>query len=515
MFGTIDTTQTTGVGIIDDEVNEPDGWVRLTVLPGDYTVSGTTASATVTIVDDDEPSFSLSAAPPQVVEGAGTELTVDTGGVSFTEAQTISLAFAGTASAADYTVTDVNGAELSGGLTLAAGATSVTATITATDDQFVEDAETIEITGGHDAATFSTTVTIPANDPPTFRLVVSPDATIVEDDDPDTPEDERIATLHVEVEGGTYEDGHEITLFLGGSATLADDFTMSTQTLTFAGGATASGTATIRAVSDNVSETEETIEFRHDGTALPTTFATTVAIPANDPPDYTPVVSPETITEGESATVSVETGGVTFATPQEITISLSSGDGAREAVDYTVSTTTLTIAVGQTTSDAATITAVNNRVAEDDENLTITFSRGIGTRNLRITDNDVPSFSAASEEQGIKEGGGTNRPESGLFVVTTNVPFEQDQTLTLQFTDELNTATPGADYTVTGDGVSGTALQGVYELRLPAGATSVTFTVTAVDDAVIERRDELISLEGYHEPGNTDARNTFGDTALG
>ena len=510
VFGTINTTQTTAVGIVDDEVNEPDGWVRLTVLPGDYTVSGTAASVTVTIVDDDEPSFSLSAAPPQVVEGAGTELTVDTGGVSFTEAQTISLAFAGTASSADYTVTDVNGAELSGGLTLAAGATSATATITATDDQFVEDAETIEITGGHAAATFSTTVTIPANDPPTFRLVVSPDAIIVEDDDPATPaENEQIATLHVEVEGGTYEDGHEIRLTVSGSAMLGGDYpdyTLSTATLTFAGGATASGTATIRAVSDIVSETEETIEFHHDGTA----FATTVAIPANDPPDYTPVVSPETITEGESATVSVETGGVTFATPQEITISLSSGDGATEGADYTVSTATLTIAVDQTASDAATITAVNNRVVEDDENLTITFSRGIGTRNLRITDNDVPSFSATSEEQGIKEGGGTNRPESGLFVVTTNVPFEQDQTLTLQFTDELNTATPGADYTVTGDGVSDTALQGVYELRLPAGATSVTFTVTAVDDAVIERRDELISLEGYHESGNTDPRNTFG-----
>ena len=507
-FGASENTATFADTIIDDNVVEAEGRVQLTVTPdASYTVSGTAASATVTTLDDDEPNFSLSASPPQVVEGAGTELTVDTGGVSFTEAQTISLAFAGTAAEADYTVTDVDGAALSGELTLAVGATSVTATITATDDQFVEDAETIEITGGHAAATFSTTVTIPANDPPTFRLVVSPDATIEEDDDDTTPEDERIATVHVEVEGATFETAHEIRLSPGGSATLADDYTMSTQTLTFAGRATASGTATIRAVSDNVSETEETIEFSHGGT----TFPTTVAIPANDPPDYTPVVSPETITEGESATVSVETGGVTFATPQEITISLSSGDGAREDVDYTVSTTTLTIAVGQTASDAATITAVNNRVAEDDENLTITFAGGIGTRNLRITDNDVPSFSADSEEQAIKEGGGTNRPESGLFEVTTNVPFEQDQTLTLQFTDELNTATPGVDYTVTGDGVGATALQGVYELRLPAGATSVTFTVTAADDAVIERLDEFISLEGYHEPGNSDFRNNFGD----
>ena len=66
-----------------------------------------------------------------------------------------------------------------------------------------------------------------------------------------------------------------------------------------------------------------------------------------------------------------------------------------------------------------------------------------------------------------------------------------------------------ADYTVTGAGVSGMALEGVYALVLVAGQESVTFTITAVDDAVIERLDEIISLDGYHEPGNRDLRNNF------
>ena len=422
-FGASDTTTTFDVAIVDDSVKEADGSVNVSISTADgrYTASNTERGATVAIVNDDEPNFSLSAAAQQIAEGTSTELTVSTGDVSFEDAQAISLTFVGTASSTDYMVTDGTGAPLSDPyeLTLATGATSVTATITATDDLFVEAAETIEITGRHDGATFSTTVTIPANDTPTFRLVVSPDTTIEEDDDDLTSEDERIATFVVEVEGGRFETDHEITLSVGGSATEDVDYTVSTTTLTIAAGQTTSDAATITTLPDNVNEAEETIEFSHNGTA----FTTTVTIPANDTPDYTPVVSPETITEGGSASVRVETGGVTFATPQEIMITLSSTDGAREDVDYTVSTTTLTIPVGATTSDAAMIRAVDgNRVVEDDENITITFSHSIGSRNLEITDNDVPSFNAVSgvaAVRAIKEGGGTNRPESALFVVTT------------------------------------------------------------------------------------------------
>ena len=72
-------------------------------------------------------------------------MTVSTRDVTFATDQEIELSFDGTAWRVDYTVSATT-------LTLVAGATEVTATVTAVDDTLDEDEETIRVTAEHDGA---------------------------------------------------------------------------------------------------------------------------------------------------------------------------------------------------------------------------------------------------------------------------------------------------------------------------------------------------------------------------
>ena len=77
-------------------------------------------------------------------------MTVDTGGVSFDAEQTIVLTLTGSATAADdYTITPAS-------ITIAAGQTAGSATITTVDDAESEGDETITITASHEAASIGT-----------------------------------------------------------------------------------------------------------------------------------------------------------------------------------------------------------------------------------------------------------------------------------------------------------------------------------------------------------------------
>ena len=139
----------------DDVVVEADSTVTATLTAGTgYTVS-TASSASVTVEDDDTAAFTVSAEPEAIDEGESATLTVAiSNGVTFAEAQTISLATSGTASASDYSGVPST-------LTLAAGASSARAELAATADREEEGAETVTVTASHGGAEIgSATVTI-------------------------------------------------------------------------------------------------------------------------------------------------------------------------------------------------------------------------------------------------------------------------------------------------------------------------------------------------------------------
>ena len=144
----------------DDLVVETSSTVTATVASGQhYAVAANAASAALSFNDDDEARFDLTAYPGTISEGETSTLTVSVAdGVTFADDQAIALGFSGTAvQAADFTVS----AET---LTLGAGASSVTATITALEDFVAEGEETVAVSVSHDgAAVASSTVTLAAS----------------------------------------------------------------------------------------------------------------------------------------------------------------------------------------------------------------------------------------------------------------------------------------------------------------------------------------------------------------
>ena len=139
----------------DDQVVEPDSTVTATVSLGAGYIVGSASSASVTVEDDDAATFTVSFEPESLAEGQTATLTVAiSNGVTFAETQTISLAASGTASPADYT-------GVPAALTLAAGASSVTAGLAASEDQEEEEAETLTVTASHGGVSIgSATLTI-------------------------------------------------------------------------------------------------------------------------------------------------------------------------------------------------------------------------------------------------------------------------------------------------------------------------------------------------------------------
>ena len=160
-----DMSVTASVTAVDDSVI--DGGDETVVVTASHG-GGAVGSATVTIEDNDTPTWSVVAVPARVVEGAASTVTVSVD-KEFEVDQTITLAATGgTAASADYSLSPLS-------LTLDAGDMSVTASVTAVDDSDEESDETVVVTASHgDETVGSATVTIEANDTPTWSVTAVP-----------------------------------------------------------------------------------------------------------------------------------------------------------------------------------------------------------------------------------------------------------------------------------------------------------------------------------------------------
>ena len=143
--------------------------------------AGSTAATTVTITDTDTAAIGFSVASSEVSEGGETELTFAiTNGVTFAVVQAIAIAVSGSADAGyDFVLSDSQNQPLSVpySVTLAAGATQVTAVVGVVNDPVEELAETVSLSATlASTGTFigSRTVTIPASDLDVPEVTVTP-----------------------------------------------------------------------------------------------------------------------------------------------------------------------------------------------------------------------------------------------------------------------------------------------------------------------------------------------------
>ena len=269
------------------------------------------------------------------------------------------------------------------------------------------------------------------------------------------------------------------------------DFILSTnKVLTFAANATVStGTVTITAVDNKVHTPVDTpdktvkVSGELSSGARPTAPADVELTITDDDPE--PVLSlsvdPDEISEaGVESSVTVSTGDSTFADAQTVTLIVASESTATETDDFTVSSKSLTLGAGES-SVTATVTAVQDTFDEEDESILVIGTHNnieVGRQRITITDDDSFELTVELSDVVIDEAGG----KSTVTVKTGDVTFADDQTITLALS---GTATETDDYTVT------------KELTLDAGASSVTTTVTAVQDT-FDDDGETIGIKATH-----------------
>ena len=238
---------------------------------------------------------------------------------------------------------------------------------------------------------------------------------------------------------------------------------------------TTSVSATITATADSDDDNDETILITasHDSTTIGTQQTVTISETA---PALSVTVSPAAIDEAAGTSTLTVSASSAFGSNQTIVLALSGT--ATKGDDYTIGAESLTLTAGQT-SVTTTVTAVQDNIDDDAETVLITASHNnsdIGTQQtVTITDDDAtPTLTVSVNPASIAENAGT----STVTVSTGTTTFAGDQMIALALS---GTATKGDDYTI-----------GAELLTLTAGQSSVTATVTAVDDLLDDDAETVV-----------------------
>ena len=516
------TSATFSFSAVEDDLVEADEDITVAfgTLPEAVT-AGSPATTTVTITNDDEPNWALSATPASITEAAASSSTVSvsSGGVTFTSQKTINLDFAGTATeSTDYTVAAKT-------LTLAAGESSVSTTVSALDDSALDVAETILVTATLDGAMIGAQQLITVVDdeqaPTAIVLEVSPSA---------VGEGEGVETLTVTgtLDGAGLTTNTVVSLTLAaGTATEGDDYTVgsTTATLTIAARAV-SGTASfaLTPVDDRVDDDDETVTIAASSTSTLTLSpaSLTVTITDNDEPNVVPVFDPPTLTRllEENSGAGVAVGAAVTATDADgdtLSYSLEGTDAGSFTIDS--ASGQLSTAPGVTYDHEASTNSYVLTVTADD-------SRGgeaSATVLIDITDLDEPPPRPAAPAVSPTEGATdsldvswiapsmTGRPDLSGYEVRYSkggawADWPHADTGTVATIDDLD---PGTSYDVqvraiNDEGESRWSLSGdgstfaIDDPCLEVGPTPTTVAVTSVPIVVPSTTDVYFVLYVTH-----------------
>ena len=452
-FAAGDNSKTLTLPTRDDNVIKTASTVTVSLVTGSGYTLGTTTSASVSVTDNDDATWTVSAQPTEIDEGGSSTITVAVAnGKTFASNQTISLAVSGTAASSDYSLSATE---------LRAGESSATATVTATDDAIVEGDETVIVTASHGGQSIgSTTVTIADNDDATWTVSAQP----TEIDEGES------STITVAVANGkTFASNQTISLAVSGTAA-SSDYSLSATELR---AGESSATATVTATDDAIVEGDETVivTASHGGQSI---GSTTVTIADNDDATWTVSAQPTEIDEGESSTITVAVAnGKTFASNQTISLAASS---TAASSDYSLSAAELTLRAGSS-SATATVTATDDVIVEDDEAVTVTASHGgqsVGSATVTIEANDAPLSHDATLSSLALSGVGIGTFNSGATGYSAIVGYDvSSTTVTADPNDD------GASVTIADDNGS---TQGTSRaVSLSSGDNVIIVTVTAED----------------------------------
>ena len=471
----------------NDEVDESDETLSVTGSATGLAVD----SATLTITDNDAASsrVTLSVNPTAVSEGAGSTTvtvtgTLDEGARTSATPVTVSVG-GGTATAG----TDF-GAVSNFTLTIPAEATSgsQTFTLTPTDDDVAEGAETLTVSGNATGLTVdSATLEITDNDTASAKVTLSVNPTSVSEGAGATT-----VTVTGTLDEAARTTATSVSVSVGdGTATAGTDFaTVNDFTLTIPANQT-EGTQTfsLNPTDDNVAEGTETLTVSGTANGLAVDSAT-LTITDNDTAStkVTLSVDPTSVSEGAGSTTVTVTGtldGGARTSATSVTVSVDSGTATSGTDFATVNSFMLTIPANRTEeTQTFALIPTDDNVAEGAETLAVsgnTNDLAVDSATLTITDNDTASnrVTLSVDPTSVSEGAGsttvtvTGTLNGGASTSATPVTVSVDS----------GTATAGTDFAAVND----------FTLTIPANQTegTQTFALIPTDDNVAEGAETL------------------------
>ena len=503
-------TGTMKITPIDDSVVEGDE--SITISGSTSTAVGLSVSdATITLEDRetnlkrDSAVLSISGPSSAVAEGSDASFTVTLSKSVAAEVKVAWSAPLGTDSAegADLSAT-------SGTVTFAAnssaGATK-TITITATDDKLSETSEGFTVTLGTITSTLSSQISLKSGASSATATISASDPITINISGPSSVDEGDATTNYtVSLSPAGVTPTADLTVSYGtanGTATAGTDYTAKAGTLTFTQTAAGSQTFKVQTTEDNVDEgTGETFTVsvsNPSGGGGPTpslntsATVTTTITDDDDASGITLSASPSSLGEDDgetSVTVTATLNGSTLPGATVVTIGTLSG-GATKDTDYTVGTALASITIpANTASGTGTmkITPTDDAVVEGDETITIPGSTSaavglsVASATVTLTDDDKSTTETPDDKDSavLSISGPTSAVAEGSdaeFVVTLSKSVAAE--VSVGWSAPLGTdAAEGSDLSAT----SGTV---TFAANSAAGVTK-TITITATDDRLSE-----------------------------
>ena len=464
------------VMITEDNADENDEEIILTLVDGDGYDLGSIKVYTLTITDNDTPETAFASASDSVDEDVGThKATVTIHPVSVSDF-TLTYTLGGTATLdEDYTA--------SKSVSVPANSSSVSILIVIVDDLEVENDETVILTltdgMGYTAGSAKTyTLMITDNDVSPDVNFTLPASSVAEGQDVqhvtinlDPAPTARLAVKY-SLKGSTATEGTDYSIVDSG-------------TLDVEAGVT-SANIPVKITDDRMDEENETILFTlTDGTGYTVGSAKihTLTITDNDEtPEIYFALPASSAAEGEDTqhvTISIDP-----VPAEEFTVKYSlAGSTATEGTDYSITGSGTIKVAADAASVSIPVKIIDDSVDDDNEFIMLTLTDNPGytvgmqkVHTLTITDNDTPEVSFTTMSGSIGEAGGTRN-------VSISIRPAPAADLTLNYSLDGSTALEGADYRITGSGT----------VKVDAKATSVAIPITITDDND-EENDEMVIL---------------------
>jgi len=477
------TSNTVTVSVTGDTDVENNETLTLTLSnPNGASLGSALATGTITNDDAVTSSSTISIAAVSVTEGdsATSDLTF-TISLSTQASSNVTVGYAtsnGTATAGiDYTA-------INGTLTIQAGNTSGSVTVSIIGDTDVESDETFTLTlSNPNGASLGTAIaigTINNDDSAVLPTISLTDGSVTEGDSGTSD-----LTFTISLSAQASSDVTVGYATSNGTAMAGSDYTAINGTLTIPAGNT-SGTVTVSITGDTDVESDETFTLtlsNPSGASLGT--ATAIGTINNDDSAVLPSISltDGSVTEGDIGTSNfIFTISLSAQSSNDVTVDYATSDStAMAGSDYTTSNGTLTIPAGNT-SGSVTVSIIGDTDVENDETFTLTLSNpngaSLGTATATGTINDDDSAATLLPTVNISDASVTEGDTDLSFTVSLSAQSSND--VTVDYATSDGTAIAGSDYTAIND-----------TLTIPAGSTSGTVTVRVTGDTDVESNETL------------------------